>query len=83
MQASKGGISMRKRLGTVTGETRNLPIEKAPAPNVKTWRPSGLKTGLKNYLIGKKVSLVVLPTPDAARRGATRDTPDLIPEIPS
>jgi hypothetical protein len=57
---------MRKRLGTVSGEDgaevpqgRRLPNAQATVPHIKTWHPSRMKTGLRNHLIGKKVSLGV------------------------
>jgi hypothetical protein len=50
---------MRKRSRTVSGEARKLPNEQEAAPYIAPWRPFGMKTGLKNRLIGKKVSVVV------------------------
>ena len=52
---------MRKRLGTVSGGTSRLSNDQATALYIKPWRPSQMKTGLRNHAIGKKVSVVALP----------------------
>jgi hypothetical protein len=55
---------MRKRLRTISGEdgievlqARRSPYDQATALYIKPWRPSRMKTGLRNRLIGKKVSV--------------------------
>src|SRR5215469_2344638 len=53
---------MRKRGGKVPGEARQLPKEQTVPPHIKSWQPSRMQTGLKNHLIGRKVSLVVRRT---------------------
>ena len=37
---------------------------------IKSWRPSRMKTGLKNHPIGKKVTVVRLPSSLAPRQSA-------------
>jgi len=49
-----GEISMGKRIGTVSDEARHLLI--------KSWHPSRMKTGLRNHRIGKKVTVVLVPS---------------------
>jgi hypothetical protein len=58
---------MRKRLPTnptegVTGPP-SKDVEQIPAPPIKVWHPSRLKTGLRNHSIGRKVPIEVRPLP--------------------
>jgi hypothetical protein len=46
---------MREDSGTVSGEAWQVPKEQAMLPHIKSWRPSTMKTGLRNRLIGKKI----------------------------
>jgi hypothetical protein len=36
--------------------------------HIKSWNPSRIKTGWKNHPIGKKITVVLLPTPAEPRR---------------
>jgi hypothetical protein len=53
-------------LGTVSAEddlevlrARRLPTDQVAVPQFKNWHSSQMKTGLRNRIIGKKVSFVV------------------------
>jgi hypothetical protein len=37
-------------------------IEEPPVQPIKAWRPSRLKTGLRNHSIGRKVSIITGPS---------------------
>ena len=53
----KRGIGMREDSGIVSGEARQVLKDQAMLPHIKSWHPSRMKTGIRNRLIGKKVSV--------------------------
>jgi hypothetical protein len=53
----KRGIGMRKRSGTVSEGEVQPPKEQTRLPDIKSWQPSRMETGLRNRPIGKKVSV--------------------------
>src|SRR5258707_11135318 len=73
LSPSIDSIPTSKRLGTLASEgikmlqARDLLNDQVTVQPLKVWHPSRLKTGLRNHLIGRKVSIKTEhPAPDLA-----------------
>jgi hypothetical protein len=62
------GINMRKRSGTISVEASPMPKNRVMLPHIKSWRPSRMKTALRNHLVGEEFSFAFLPAPKRARQ---------------
>jgi hypothetical protein len=51
------GINMRKRSGTISVEASPMPKNRVMLPHIKSWRPSRMKTALRNHLVGEEFFL--------------------------
>jgi hypothetical protein len=58
---------MRKDSSIVSNEAKEPFKDQAMLPPIQTWQPSRLKTGLRNRLIGKKVSVIGAHDIESAR----------------
>ena len=54
-----GENRMPKDSGTVSGEGAQRPKDQSTVLAIQPWHTSGIKTGLRNRVIGKKVSLLL------------------------
>jgi hypothetical protein len=56
------GKRLRTNASKRKGGRQSEDVEQPPVPPIKAWHPSGLKTGLRNRSIGRKVPINSLPT---------------------